>query len=421
MTNPDERLRELQEAARVGERWAAATAELRAAFLQEDAWQPLQLLAELLADLTGAALVAVLRPAEQGAVRLATVRGDDLARQLEGVVLPTFHQVSRQLLATARGGFTQTTIHTFTGDSLTFGTGFTLRVAGPDGSDIGVLLARRLRDRDFTDDEILRSERLISDANDAKELTRARNDRHRLALFEERSRIARDLHDHVIQRLFATGMQLQLVGAQTQDAQVTERLNEQIDALDEAIAEIRTAIFALHDPEDDQTALRDRIVDVVAEYRTLLPAAPRMVFRGPVDHEIGAALASEISAVVRECLSNVVRHARAREVAVRVSVHEGQVIVRVVDDGTGVDPARRRRSGVHNLQVRAGTRGGFFTLTPRPGGGTIAEWRVPLGDQEPDAAQPDAAGPDAAGPDAAGTDAAGTDAVGPDAVGREHP
>jgi signal transduction histidine kinase len=368
----------LYEAARLRERWAAATAEVRAAFLEVDDERPYRMLADQLPMLTGAALVAIVTSTERGTVRLQIVRGDAMARQLESVELPGHDRVARALLATGATVLPEVALPTFEGETVRFGDAFVVSLGGQDGADVGVLLARHLRQRPFSDDDIRRTTALASVADLAGELSRARADRHRLALLEDRGRIARDLHDNVIQRLFAAGMQLQVVSAGVDDPRVGDRLSAQIDALDEAIAEIRTAIFALQHDDVGGVTLRDRIVDVVGEYRALLAEPPRLVFRGPVDHDVPADLAPEAAAVVREALSNVVRHARASRAEVRVEVRDGRIVIEVGDDGRGLDPARERRSGLSNLQARAEARGGTFSLAPRPGGGTLAAWSVPL-------------------------------------------
>jgi signal transduction histidine kinase len=200
-----------------------------------------------------------------------------------------------------------------------------------------------------------------------------------LALVEDRERIARDLHDTVIQRLFATGMLLQstlpLVNADPQAA--TGRIGEAVDDLDTTIKEIRSAIFSLEQSRADQDGLRSRVLAVAREATGPLGFEPRVVFDGPVDSTVRTTVGSELLATLREALSNVARHAGASRVDVMVDVGE-EVCLRVVDDGVG-PPAVETSSGhgLANMAARAERLGGSFVLRPGPPRGAVLEWRVP--------------------------------------------
>jgi signal transduction histidine kinase len=200
-----------------------------------------------------------------------------------------------------------------------------------------------------------------------------------LALVEDRERIARELHDTVIQRLFATGMLLQsTLPLVTVDPQAASgRIGEAVDDLDTTIKDIRSAIFTLERSRHDGDGLRSRIVSVAQEAADPLGFAPRVAFDGPVDSTVRTTVGTELLATLREALSNVARHAHASRVDVTVSVGK-DVRLRVVDDGVG-PPAERSSSGrgLRNMAARAERLGGSFALRPGRSRGTDLEWSVP--------------------------------------------
>jgi signal transduction histidine kinase len=200
--------------------------------------------------------------------------------------------------------------------------------------------------------------------------------RRRVALLEDRSRIARDLHDHVIQRLFATGLNLQATAAAADPGTAT-KIMEQIQELDGAIAQIRQSIFAMRqDSESTSSSLRARILEIVDRTGDQLPSKPRVSFLGPVDLMADAALTDDVAAVVTEALSNAVRHAKAAHVDITVSAAAGRVTIEVTDDGVGPGDSPRL-SGLANLRDRSDARNGSFEVAAGAGGGTRVVWSVP--------------------------------------------
>ena len=201
-----------------------------------------------------------------------------------------------------------------------------------------------------------------------------------LALVEDRERIARDLHDTVIQRLFATGLSLQttarLVRADA-DTAVT-RIEAAVDDLDLTVKHIRSAIFGLESSQVFSSGgLRDRVLTLCREAAGPLGFEPRCFFDGLVDSGVGDDLAAELLATLREALSNVARHAHATRVEVEVVVTD-QVVLRVVDDGIGPPaPDTPRGQGLKNMEARATHRGGRFDLRAGPPTGTVLEWQIP--------------------------------------------
>ncbi|GAA4733918.1 GAF domain-containing protein [Modestobacter marinus] len=198
----------------------------------------------------------------------------------------------------------------------------------------------------------------------------------RLDVYEDRDRIARDMHDHVIQRLFAAGLSLQAVATRVRDEALQQRLRLVVDQLDETVRDIRTTIFDLHttDSADHAGGLRRQVLDIVTASAGDLRSTVRM--SGAVDSLVTGELAVDVAAVVREGVSNAARHSGARQVTVTVDVTD-QVVVEVRDDGRGI-AATVARSGLRNLTERAQRWGGATTVRPLPEGGTSLSWHAPL-------------------------------------------
>ena len=201
---------------------------------------------------------------------------------------------------------------------------------------------------------------------------RSQRDRSRLAMMEDRERIARDMHDLVIQRLFATGLSLQAAGRQAHAPTVASRLNEAVDELDAAIKDIRHTIFELH-RERPTRELGAEIVELVRGSTEALGFTPVLTIDGSLD-ELAADLEADLVAVIREGLANVARHARASSVTVRVT-SDGAIQIEVADDGVGI-PSNIVESGLDNLRQRAESRGGSLTLRRRSPHGAVLLWQA---------------------------------------------
>ncbi|WP_322761264.1 GAF domain-containing protein [Frankia sp. Cr2] len=254
------------------------------------------------------------------------------------------------------------------------------------GESVGALvLGRRTDGRLFTDADIDMASGFAGHIALALELAQARADRDRIAVLEERDRIARDLHDHVIQRIFATAIGLQGLAAQTEATnQQSERLASYIDDLDETIGQIRTTIFQLRRRgRHNLPSLRGQLLDIVDDATASLGFTPHLRFEGAVDSTVSDVVGEHLVAVLREALSNVARHARATQVHVTVWSTDGEVRVDVIDNGIGgVDPdGRKHSSGLANMRSRAEELGGRFSVFSPAGAGTRLSWsartRVP--------------------------------------------
>ena len=200
-----------------------------------------------------------------------------------------------------------------------------------------------------------------------------------LALVEDRERIARDLHDTVIQRLFATGLSLQgsvrLVHSDPPAA--AARIEGAVDDLDLTVKHIRTAIFGLEQSRVSEHGLRDRVLSLVREAAGPLGFEPRILFDGPIDTAVDDRVAAEVLATLREALSNVARHAQATSVEVELRIGEG-LCLRVIDDGVGPpDEGTPRGKGLGNMAARAAALGGTMQIRAAAPRGTELVWQVP--------------------------------------------
>jgi len=228
---------------------------------------------------------------------------------------------------------------------------------------------------EFTEDDERLAIALATAAGVAIENARLMQRTEEVAVIEDRERIARDLHDKVIQRLFATGMTLQTMLPVAGRDDVSNRINDAVDELDVTIREIRSTIFALQAPV--QRGLRVSIFALIDGAREVLGFSPELHMDGPIDTLVSEKAAEHLLAVLQEALSNIAQHAGASHVNVTVGVGT-DVVVRVTDDGKGLPTPRENGRGLQNLQDRAATMGGDLSVSDRETGGTVVEWRVPV-------------------------------------------
>jgi signal transduction histidine kinase len=212
------------------------------------------------------------------------------------------------------------------------------------------------------------------------ELARQRRETEQLSLFRDRDRIARDLHDTVIQRLFATGMQLESSMRYMTSLEASDRVQGAVGDLDKTIKEIRSTIYSLQRSDrSPSSSLRARIVELIEELTPALGFTPTLRLEGLVDTRVSKDVAQNLLPALREALSNTARHAKASRADVSVVVDDDWVTLTVNDNGLGL-AADGRRSGLANLEARAGTLGGTFIAHSAPEGGTEVVWRVLVGD-----------------------------------------
>jgi signal transduction histidine kinase len=373
----------LYEEARRQQRWLRASSDVTQRLLSGASTD--DVLAAVTAqalEISGADLAVLALPAGNGTQLVFEHAAGEGADEAVGMVLPVASSVSGTVLSTGK----PLILEDFSGDQrvaaearehLGLGPAAVVPLGAP-GNVRGSLTAGRRRGSMPLPPPAV--EMLISFAAQAGvglELARRREDVQRLAVFEDRDRIARDLHDLVIQRLYATGMSLESVSARLGDSDNGQRISSAVDALDETIREIRSAIFSLHSrPADDEASLRARILEVIEGATVALGFAPEVRMSGRMDDGIPADVGDHLLGALREALSNAARHAQASKV--EVTVEAGPELILVVrDDGTGIKNSGRR-SGLANLADRASLLGGTMRIEPADGGGTKLEWRVPL-------------------------------------------
>lgn len=221
--------------------------------------------------------------------------------------------------------------------------------------------------------------RFASQATLALRVADARSMAEQIALAEDRDRIARDMHDLVIQRIFASGMALESSIRLVDNPVASARMHRVVDELDTTIREIRTAIYALQSSPDSNLnqGLRSRTLEIARAAAERLGIAPSVQFAGPIDSVTSSHVRAQVDAVLTEGLSNVTRHAEARSVQVTVSAVDGELRILIADDGVGI-ATDVNRSGLANLSARALALGGSCEVTSPPTGGTHLLWRVPL-------------------------------------------
>jgi signal transduction histidine kinase len=241
---------------------------------------------------------------------------------------------------------------------------------------LGTLVVARAPERlPFTPVDVRLVSGFAGHAALALELARAQADRTLLAVYEDRDRIARDLHDVVMQRLYAAGLRVQSLRPHL-PAQAEAKGEALLTDLDDAIRDLRTAIFCLHEPRGD-TGVRSRVLQVATSAASSLGFDPQIRFDGPLDSVVSEGVSTHLLAVIREALSNAARHARAGSVSVDVSTRHRTVRVEVGDDGVGFDEPERS-SGLTNIRSRATELGGGMEIISAPGAGTRVIWWAPL-------------------------------------------
>ncbi|MGB9378517.1 MAG: GAF domain-containing protein [Mycobacteriales bacterium] len=243
---------------------------------------------------------------------------------------------------------------------------------------LGVLLVVRAQNGlPFADSDMRMVAAFAGDAALALEFARAEHDRQQLAVLQDRDRIARDLHDLVIQRLFAVGLGLQGMTRFVSQPDAAARLAGFVGDLDETIGEVRRTIFSLQqEPEATPSGLRAKVLQVASESAAALGFEPHVRLEGPIDTLAGADMTADLVATLREALSNVARHAGAKsaEVVVVADSATGEIRLQVSDDGVGMPTEVSRRSGLSNMSDRAERHGGGLVIESSPGGGTTLRW-----------------------------------------------
>jgi signal transduction histidine kinase len=377
----------LYDSSRRQQAWLRASGEVTTRLLSGT--DPAEVLAALTAqalELSGSDVAVVALPGADGTrlvIEHAEGAGAEAAR---GLVLPAGHSLSGQVLDTGQ----PLSIGDFAADDRVaqqvraalghIGPALLFPLGGA-GNVRGVFtIGRTRRSLPYSPGIAGVMASFAAQAGVALELADRRRDAEQLLVFEDRDRIARDLHDQVIQRLYAAGMSLQGLAPTIASPEAGKRIQQVVDAMDEAISDIRTTVFSLHSRGgDQQPGLRARIVALADEMTPMLGFAPSIRLGGGLDGQVSGEVADQLLTVLREALSNAARHAGASHVDISAEAGS-ELALRVTDNGTGIGP-QTRRSGLANMARRAEELGGTLYTGPADqaaGTGTTLDWQVPI-------------------------------------------
>jgi signal transduction histidine kinase len=363
------------------QRWLTESAELSRTLLSGEHNDPLRLVVERVLAIAESQLVCMVAERPDGAgyevIEAAGVR----EAQVRGQLIERARTVAAKVIADGTPTMFTDLAHTEAYAEIVAITGadaaILVPLSGP-GVTRGILAVfRGPGQAAFTTAEVEASRMLAAQVTLALQLAESHAHRERIALLDERDRIARDLHDHVIQRLFAIGLTVQSAGTQV-DGDTAKRLIGSVDDIDETIVQIRSTIYRLTGPIlSADTSVRARVSRLIDEMEPVLGFRAELDVRGPLDFGIDEDITDDCLAVVREALTNVARHAEASRVDVLVSVSPSALAIEVNDNGRGMGPGARR-SGLANLRARAERHDGRLTFESSGSQGTRLSWWVPL-------------------------------------------
>ncbi|MCX4987201.1 MULTISPECIES: GAF domain-containing protein [unclassified Streptomyces] len=381
----------LYDDARRRERWLAASSELTRTLLSGvDPTEVLHAFTATVRELSDADLVTLALPVTGTTdlvIESAEGRGAD---QVRGLALPDGTSLAAKVFASGER-IVSTSLsqdpRTGTGSAsvLDLGPAFVIPL-GTQERVRGVLqVANRQGGTVFPDATVEMIAGFAGHAALALEIAEHRRDAEQLLVLNDRDRIARDLHDLAIQRLFAGGLSLQSVLNRLADRpDVAARVQRVVDDLDDTIKVVRSTIYALRESDRaGATGLRARLVTEVGHAAETLGFAPALRMSGLLDTDVSDEQRDHLLAVVREALSNAARHAHATAVEVTAEATPTTLRLRVADNGRGIGPDATRRSGLGNLRTRAENLGGACALTANEPSGTVLEWTVPLRPADP--------------------------------------
>ena len=380
----------LYDEARRRQQWLQASTEVSQQLLSTDGEDPLQLIARQARQIANADVVTVVLPTADGQrliVEVAAGQGADeltaLTFAIENTLVGVAFNSGQPVLVGDINEDPRYTVHL--SEVVPVGPVMVLPLGGSERVR-GALVIGRLHGRHrFAEADLEMAMTFANHAAVALELADARVDQQRIVLLEDRDRIARDLHDHVIQRLFAIGLTVQSVASGLGDDERGARLPRVVSDIDETIRQTRTSIFQLRGPLGPETGtVRTRLLAVAAEVSPVLGFEPSLRFSGPIDAVVPEPVVDDLVAVLREALTNAARHAHASRVDVDVTTTTKELLLQVTDDGVGIS-ANGRSSGLANLRQRAERHGGSLTLDTgisdpmQPTNeGTRLRWTIPL-------------------------------------------
>jgi signal transduction histidine kinase len=363
--------------------WLRASGEISRQLLDPEAdyAETLHRIVTSVKRLASADVVTLVRPTDDDPNQLeAVVATGDAERELIGLRYPRGNSIAWQAMQLGRGVRVEALdhrpdIYLHLRPYAPVSQAMALPLRGEIGPRGAIVAGRIIPHAPFTDADLDMAEAFAGQAAIALELSEARADQQRLGVLEDRDRIARDLHDHVIQRLFAAGLSLQSIAATVDDKAVDQRLTRTVEELDDTIRQIRTTIFALQ--EESSRSLRGTALAVVDQLAALLPVRPEVELVGPLDTIANEVILADVEAVLRESLTNVAKHARATQIRVYVQADGQRLALIVIDNGIGLGEGTRR-SGLANLNRRAERHGGRLDVGNSSEGGLRLQWSIPL-------------------------------------------
>ena len=379
----------LYEQAQRRQRWLQASMHITRQLLSAEGDDPLSLIADQTREIADADIVTVVLPTSGGDRLMVEVASGARADDFAGLTYDVENTIVGRALETAA----PVLVHDVTEEEfvvhlsqlLSVGPVMVLPLIGAQRMR-GALVVGRVRGRHrFDEPDLDMATTFANHAAVALELADARADQQRMVLLEDRDRIARDLHDHVIQKLFGVGLAVQGIAAGTADAPTSARLEAVVREVDDTIRQIRTSIFQLRGQLGPETGTtRTRLMAVADSVAASLGFSPNMRFDGPIDSVVPEAVVDDLCAVLREALSNIARHSGASRADVEVSASPSTLSIQVIDDGCGIGDTSRR-SGLANLRTRAEEYNGTLVIDSAPPGfagpegeGTSLRWTIPL-------------------------------------------
>ncbi|OXM45418.1 GAF domain-containing sensor histidine kinase [Amycolatopsis alba] len=372
----------LFERSRTRERWLEAVAEVNGELLGgASVTDTLNLIVTRVCELSAAHGVMILLADGDGNLLTVSVAAGEAASRLVGVSMTSGHPVFDEVVASGQPSLIAdlSGVNQPEGEPAFDGFGSTVVVPLNSAAGVGgVLVAGREKGAPlYRQDQIPMLSSFADQAAVALEFAEKQRTQRLLDVLADRDRIAQDLHDHVIQRMFATGMSLQSIVPRVPDELARNRVTQAVEQLDRTVREIRTSIFDLHTSGSDASkSLRRRLLDTITELTTDGTVTPSVRIAGAVDTLVPVDLHEHAEAVVREALSNAIRHSGADEITIAVEA-DRDLVIEVTDNGIGI-PEKGRRSGLENLAQRAQRAGGTAEFTRRNGGGTRLVWQAPL-------------------------------------------
>jgi signal transduction histidine kinase len=374
----------LYDEARRQQRWLRATADVVTQLLSgETPDKVLATVTKRTLELSGADLVTLEIPDDDGH-HLTVVNAEGIgAEGISGMVIPSSESLARRVMDAGEPLFVadlaseQRANAAIRGAMSHIGASVVFPLGVPGNVRGVIIVGRQTGGPAFTPNMTALVASFAGQAGVALELAAGRAYGERLSVYEDRDRIARDLHDLVIQRLYATGMSLEGTMPLVTRPEVRDRIGSAVDAMDDTIKDIRASIFALQARGMKEPAFRADILGLVDEMAGMLGFAPTLRLGGGLNARIPSSLGDQALTVLREALSNVARHAGATKADVTVDVDHEHLTVTVLDNGCGIQPGTRR-SGLSNLAERARALHGDLTVCPGSPDGTLLIWRVPM-------------------------------------------